>query len=104
MAEASTGDAPLNRSTSIRSRDAAVADVLPLTEPQREMWAAAPMGDEANCAYNQCFALTLHGPLRSSPCTARSTGHGPPRRTARQSSRRRRAARDLGRRRRSRCR
>jgi amino acid adenylation domain-containing protein len=37
--------------------------VLALTEPQREMCAAALMGDEANCSYNQCFALTLDGPL-----------------------------------------
>jgi amino acid adenylation domain-containing protein len=37
---------------------------LPLTEPQAEMWAAAAMGREANCSYNQCFAFALHGPLR----------------------------------------
>ncbi|MGH8162034.1 MAG: amino acid adenylation domain-containing protein, partial [Gammaproteobacteria bacterium] len=34
-----------------------------LTEAQREMLAAALMGDEANCVYNQCFVLTLQGPL-----------------------------------------
>jgi len=37
---------------------------LPLTEPQSEMWTAAAMSREANCSYNQCFAFTLHGPLR----------------------------------------
>jgi amino acid adenylation domain-containing protein len=37
---------------------------IPLTEAQREMWTAASMSDEANCSYNQCFALTLDGPLR----------------------------------------
>src|SRR5947208_14523999 len=36
---------------------------FPLTEPQREMCAATLMGDEANCSYNQCFVLKLHGPL-----------------------------------------
>lgn len=36
---------------------------LPLTEQQREMYAATLMGDEANCSYNQCFALRLRGPL-----------------------------------------
>ena len=41
----------------------AVVAVLPLTEPQAEMWAAVQMGDEASCAYNQCFSLTLRGPL-----------------------------------------
>ena len=35
-----------------------------LTEPQAEMWTAAAMGREANCSYNQCFALTFDGPLR----------------------------------------
>jgi amino acid adenylation domain-containing protein len=39
------------------------ADVLPLTEPQKEMWLAAQMGDEASCAFNQCFCLSLRGPL-----------------------------------------
>ena len=39
------------------------ADVLPLTEPQKEMWLAVQMGDDASCAYNQCFSLTLRGPL-----------------------------------------
>jgi len=37
--------------------------VLPLTEPQQEMWLAVQMGDEASCAYNQCFCLTFRGPL-----------------------------------------
>jgi amino acid adenylation domain-containing protein len=37
---------------------------LPLTEPQAEMWTAAAMDREANCSYNQCFGLELHGALR----------------------------------------
>jgi acyl carrier protein len=37
---------------------------LPLTEPQAELWAAAAMGQEANCSYNQCFAFELRGMLR----------------------------------------
>jgi len=41
----------------------AIADGLPLTEPQQEMWLAVQMGDEASCAYNQCFCLALRGPL-----------------------------------------
>ncbi len=32
--------------------ESAAADGLPLTEPQREMWLAVQMGDEASCAYN----------------------------------------------------
>jgi amino acid adenylation domain-containing protein len=34
-----------------------------LTEPQREMSAAALMGDEANASYNQAFLIALDGPL-----------------------------------------
>lgn len=41
----------------------AAADSLPLTGPQKEMWLAVQMGDEASCAYNQCFCLTLRGPV-----------------------------------------
>ena len=36
---------------------------LPLTEPLREMWAAAQMGEQASCSYNQTFVLTLRGRL-----------------------------------------
>ena len=43
--------------------EAEVAAALPLTEPQREMWGAIQMGDEASCAYNQCYSLTLRGTL-----------------------------------------
>jgi amino acid adenylation domain-containing protein len=39
------------------------AAVLPLTEPQGEMCAAAAMAVESNCSYNQCFAFALRGPL-----------------------------------------
>src|SRR6266567_3990451 len=37
--------------------------LLPLTEPQAEVWAAVQMGNDASCAYNQCFSLVLRGPL-----------------------------------------
>ena len=63
MTEARRGDGPLMPVDFDPFADAAVADVLPLTEPQREMWAAVQMGDEASCAYNQCYSLTLRGPL-----------------------------------------
>ncbi|MGQ0750491.1 MAG: non-ribosomal peptide synthetase [Betaproteobacteria bacterium] len=36
---------------------------VPLTEPLREMWAAAQMGNDASCSYNQTFMLRLRGPL-----------------------------------------
>jgi amino acid adenylation domain-containing protein len=36
---------------------------IPLTEPLREMWAAAQMGKDASCSYNQTFILTLRGRL-----------------------------------------
>src|SRR5512145_2263223 len=37
------------------------ATTLPLSEAQREIWAAVQMGPEASCAYNLCFALRLVG-------------------------------------------
>jgi hypothetical protein len=43
--------------------DAAAPALLPLTEPQAEVWTAVQMGDEASCAYNQCYSLQLRGPL-----------------------------------------
>ncbi|MGA8278298.1 MAG: amino acid adenylation domain-containing protein [Rhodanobacteraceae bacterium] len=42
---------------------AVASEPFDLTEPQREMAAVALMGDEANCAYNQCYVLQLCGPL-----------------------------------------
>ncbi|MGH8599870.1 MAG: condensation domain-containing protein, partial [Burkholderiales bacterium] len=45
-------------------RDLAVAEEsFQLTEAQRDMCAAVLMGNDANCACNQCFVLTLQGPL-----------------------------------------
>ena len=43
--------------------DTAAPALLPLTEPQAEVWAAVQMGNDASCAYNQCFSLILRGPL-----------------------------------------
>jgi amino acid adenylation domain-containing protein len=36
---------------------------IPSTEAQREVWASAQMGDEANCAYNESVSLRLRGAL-----------------------------------------
>ncbi|ENN84635.1 amino acid adenylation [Rhizobium freirei PRF 81] len=35
----------------------------PLTEAQTEIWLAAQAGDEASCAFNESFSLTLEGKL-----------------------------------------
>ena len=43
--------------------DPASGTELPLTEPQKEIWAAAQMGRDASQAYNLCHALLLRGPL-----------------------------------------
>ena len=37
--------------------------LAPLTEAQKEIWIAAQMGDDANCAYNESTSLQLKGAL-----------------------------------------
>ena len=37
---------------------------VPLTEPQREIFLAAALNDEANCAFNESLTLTLRGAVR----------------------------------------
>ncbi|SOD55271.1 amino acid adenylation domain-containing protein [Pseudoxanthomonas wuyuanensis] len=39
--------------------------VVPTTEPQRELWLAARLGDDASLAYNESVSLRLRGPLDS---------------------------------------
>jgi len=63
MTEDGRGDMQLTPVDFDPFADGTIADVLPLTEPQVEMWTAAQMGDEASCTYNQCFSLTLRGAL-----------------------------------------
>ena len=44
-----------------------LADVptrVPMTEPQREVFLAAALSDDANCAFNESLTLRLHGPVR----------------------------------------
>ena len=41
----------------------AVETPVPSTEPQREIWAATRMGDDASCAFNEANALRLEGRL-----------------------------------------
>ncbi|MBL9168126.1 MAG: amino acid adenylation domain-containing protein [Verrucomicrobiales bacterium] len=36
---------------------------VPLTEAQKEIWIAAQMGEDANCAYNESSSLRFSGPL-----------------------------------------
>ncbi len=47
--------------------EAALAEAparVPLTEPQQEIFLAAALNEEANCAFNESLTLTLRGPLR----------------------------------------
>ena len=37
---------------------------VPLTEPQREIYLAAALNSEANCAFNESLTLDLRGPVR----------------------------------------
>ncbi len=45
------------------SADREPQSTLPVTPQQREVWVESQMGDDASCAYNQCFVLHLRGPL-----------------------------------------
>lgn len=49
----------------VASSTMAVADIktVPLTEPQREIFHAAIMGDDVSCAFNESFSIALTGPL-----------------------------------------
>lgn len=42
----------------------------PLTEPQREVFLAAMMGDDASCAFNESFTVHLSGPVDASALKA----------------------------------
>ncbi|MGQ9424676.1 amino acid adenylation domain-containing protein [Gilvimarinus sp. F26214L] len=44
--------------------------VLPSTEAQREIWLAAQLDVDANCAYNESLSLRLRGPLKESAVAA----------------------------------
>src|SRR3954470_3864887 len=41
----------------------AIAQVVPSTEPQREIWTATRIGDDASLAFNESTSLRLRGPL-----------------------------------------
>jgi amino acid adenylation domain-containing protein len=43
---------------------------VPLTEPQREVFLAAALNDEANCAFNESLTLHLRGPVRKADLTS----------------------------------
>jgi amino acid adenylation domain-containing protein len=43
--------------------DADLAHAVPTTEPQREVWMASQLGEEASLAYNESVSLQLRGPL-----------------------------------------
>lgn len=41
----------------------AIALTAPTTEPQREVWTASRISEEASCSYNESVSLDLKGPL-----------------------------------------
>ncbi len=43
--------------------DGDILATFPATESQREIWAAAQLGDDSNCAYNESISLHFHGSL-----------------------------------------
>ncbi|MEW6352921.1 MAG: amino acid adenylation domain-containing protein [Pseudomonadota bacterium] len=48
-----------------RSAEAREPVRLPLTGPQKELWIAAQLGEEASCCYNDSLMLHLRGPLNN---------------------------------------
>src|SRR4051812_42230946 len=40
-----------------------LARAVPSTEPQREIWTATEVGEDANLAYNESIWLRMRGPL-----------------------------------------
>ncbi len=59
----SRGAAGTTVSTCESAFERVVANRAPLTEAQREIWIAAQMGEDANCAYNESCSLRLKGHL-----------------------------------------
>jgi len=42
---------------------ASTPEEVPLTEPQKEVWLASQLGEDASCAFNESLTLALEGPL-----------------------------------------
>jgi amino acid adenylation domain-containing protein len=49
---------------SLPPEDAPTIEV-PMTEPQKEIWLSAQLGDDASCAFNESFTLLMQGQLDS---------------------------------------
>ncbi len=45
-------------------REGAIENLVPLTEPQFEVWASSQMGDAASCAYNESCSVRLTGAIQ----------------------------------------
>ena len=54
----------------------AVQLAYPTTGPQREVWTASQLSDEASCAYNESVSLALEGPLDEAALRAAVTELG----------------------------
>ena len=55
---------------------AALARVVPVTEPQREVWLADKLGSDGSLAYNESVSLRLHGGLDEDALRAAVAGLG----------------------------
>jgi amino acid adenylation domain-containing protein len=67
MQEAGFFSAPAVTSPTVRADSLGVSTLIavpaPMTEPQREVFLAASLGEDASCAFNESFSLRLRGPL-----------------------------------------
>ncbi|MEX1032930.1 MAG: amino acid adenylation domain-containing protein, partial [Cellvibrionaceae bacterium] len=57
------GERALGDSSAHSSSDSKLESMVPSTEAQRELWLAAQMGDDSNCAFNESVTLQMRGAL-----------------------------------------
>ena len=57
------GSVAISKAISVPAAAPVRPATAPLTEAQKEIWLSAQAGDEASCAFNESFTLTLEGEL-----------------------------------------
>jgi amino acid adenylation domain-containing protein len=60
FAKPSGADQPISRAATADA-GAGIAQEVPVTEPQLEVWLSDHLSDDASCSYNESFTLRMHG-------------------------------------------